>query len=318
MLFIKNLITDAGLAEYPLSKISMACISTSRAIYLVFNDKRDHPTFVIRKLSNDRDFQAHQSHVYLYSLVGSLVPKSLGVYEYAGANYDIQQGVKGSPWFQIGSKLSTQNSRARLETRLWETLKEFHSAIAADAAIKSSLRPHEELHQVYLQYKRIKQKVAPELEKLVELAVNDLSKTSNILPISQHGDFCLNNVIIDMPNITVIDFEDFGITQMPLYDHFTLALSLPSSSPEPKTAISVFNTAKIADAARELGIPENAIKWHFLHHILLRLGPWSFIEKRAPYRTWLEKLLVQFVATQIQKINAKHAPKYQANLSGSI
>lgn len=306
MLFIKQLIIATGYSENPLSELSMACISTSRPIYLVFNDKHDHPTFVIRELSSHREFQAHQVHCYLYHLVGSLVPRPLGLCNYAGHTYDIQQGVKGSPWFQIKSKFCTEDSRARLERRLWQTLSDFQSAITADSANETSLRPHEELRQVFEQHKETEQQSDTELDTLVEFAINQLSTMPNCRPSSQHGDFCLNNVIIDKSHVTVIDFEDFAITKMPLYDHFTLALSLPSCSPEAHKAVEVISTVQIIDAAKKLGIPLGAIKWHFLHHILLRLGPWSTGEKRSRYRAWLKQLLRHFIENQIRCIKLPH------------
>jgi len=303
MLFIKRLLTAAGLAENPFSEYSIACISTSRPIYLVFNDKSDHPTYVIRKLIDDREFQVHRIHAYLYRLVGSLVPKPISLFEYAGDKYDIQQGVKGSPWFQIKSKIRTEEERACLERRLWRTLKNFHSAIASDSDNNASLRPHEELRHVYAQYKKTEQNLDPELETLVELAASELSEMPDCTPIAQHGDFCLNNVIIDTSHITVIDFEDFAITKMPLYDHFTLALSLPSCSTEPHKAVKVFNAVQIVDAAKQLGIPKDTIRWHFLHHILLRLGPWSTGEKRSTYRAWLKQVLDNFTGLQVRCTN---------------
>ncbi|WP_336064793.1 MULTISPECIES: aminoglycoside phosphotransferase family protein [Marinobacter] len=297
MLLIRQLLKTVSFLEKPIWHYSIACISTSRPVYLVF-DGSEHPTYVLRKLSTDRELHSHQIHEYLYRLVGDLVPRPMGTLEYAGEKYDVQEGVKGLPWFQIKSKFFTEDARAGLERKLWQTLKDFQSALRSDSNKITSFLPHEELRQVYEQYKKLEQSLEPGLEKLVGLAMNELAKMPDCPAIPQHGDFCLNNVIIDTQNITVIDFEDFEITKMPMYDHFTLALSLPSSSPSPDRAVKIATLEEIVNEAKHLGIPKEAIQWHFLHHILLRLGPWSMGEKRSTYRAWLKQVLFRFLESQ--------------------
>lgn len=312
MQFVKRLLSDAGLNNNAPIDYSVACISTTRPIYLVFGDSSDYPDYVIRKMIDKHDFHTHQVHNNLYQLVGNQVPKIVGVYEYAGEKYDVQFGVKGAPWFQIKSKIRTKYARTRLERRLWKTLEDFHSAVAADpntiaaGSVQKTkkLRPHEELQQAYTQFKNTEPTVNTKLDKLVYFAAKELSKMPACSQIPQHGDFCLNNLIIDTSHVTVIDFEDFAITTMPMYDHFTLALSLPSCSEEPRIAFNVIREAQVVTAAQNLGIDSNAIRWHFLHHILLRLGPWSTGEKRATYRIWLERVLDCFIEEQLKTNNS--------------
>ncbi|WP_100640495.1 phosphotransferase [Marinobacter salexigens] len=301
MLFINQFLSAAGLTEDKLTNPSIACISTTRPIYMVFGDESDHPAYVIRKLNDDHDVHSQQVHNRLYQLAGNQVPEPVGVYEYAGAKYDVQRGVSGAPWFQIKSKVRTAKARTHLEKNLWNSLTDFHSAIGTDAAHKSNnLQPHDELLQAYALYLDTEHTVDDKLGKLVGLAVSELSEIPSCPSIPQHGDFCLNNLIIDTSHITVIDFEDFEITAMPLYDYFTLALSLPSCSEDPSQAIHVLNEPQIVTTAQSLGIASNTIRWHFLHHILLRLGPWSTGEKRAGYREWLKKILESFIKLQLK------------------
>lgn|GEM_PF-3038887 len=307
MRFIKHLLSSAKLTDNKLANPSITCISTSRPIYLVFGNESDHPAYVIRKITDDHAFHTHQVHKHLYQIVGNQVPKTFGIYEYEGEKYDIQKGAKGAPWFQLKSKISTEEARERLESRLWKTLTDFHSAIAADSTTApgnaheaKKLPPHEELLNAYTQYKNTEHTVNTKLDKLVDFAVQELLKMQACTRVPQHGDFCLNNLIIDTSHITVIDFEDFAITTMPMYDYFTLALSLPSCSEDPRLAINILKNPQFVSAAHNLEVNPNAIPWHFLHHILLRLGPWSTGEKRAPYRIWLKKLLGYFVEAQEQ------------------
>tara|TARA_R110000823_G_scaffold24467_6_gene72734 strand:- start:2500 stop:3417 length:918 start_codon:yes stop_codon:yes gene_type:complete len=304
MLFIKQLLLTTDLTSKQANRYSTACISTSRPIYLVFGENSDHPEYVIRKLDSSNDFHSNQIHNKLYQLVGNIVPEPVGIYEYSGQKYDVQRGVQGSPWFQIKSRYRTNTTQQHIEERMWKTLNEFHerTCIKGDSSIKAGfLQPHKELHQALLGYKSTGETLTNEIEDLVSKAINDLSKIQDCSSIPQHGDFCLNNLIIDSSHITVIDFEDYSITTMPMYDHFTLALSLPSLGDKPLNASKVFKQKHLIDAAKYLGIPSEVIKWHFLHHLLLRLGPWSTGEKRMSYRTWLKQVLDSFVSGEKNK-----------------
>lgn len=299
MLFIKQLLTNAHLLPGELTRYSVACISTTRPIYLVFGNEADKPMYVVRKLDDEHAFHTNQIHNQLYQLVGNQVPEPVGVYVHAGERYDVQKGVKGSPWFQIKAKTRTAEARTHLEQRMRQTLNKFQAAVSADtASLNTTLNPDEELQNAYTEYQNTGAAEDKRLQQVVNAAISDLAELNSCPSIPQHGDFCLNNLIIDKDHITVIDFEDFMMTAMPLYDHFTLALSLPSSSVEPDSAAQVFTQHNIAARAERIGIPEYVLKWHFLHHLLLRLGPWSTGEKRQPYRKWLMQVLNCFLAGQ--------------------
>ncbi|WP_298447396.1 aminoglycoside phosphotransferase family protein [uncultured Marinobacter sp.] len=310
MLFVNRFLSDARLHDIHLTDHSVACISTTRPIYLVFGDSSDYPIYVIRELNDEQDLYTHQVHNHLYQLVGNQVPKIVGIYEYEGGKYSVQRGVKGLPWFQIKSKFRTEEARIRLENRLWNSLNEFHNALATSTSFTSlsanetkKLQPHKELLHAYEEYKSVECSENDALDKLVKFAVKDLLEMPTCMGIPQHGDFCLNNLIIDTAHVTVIDFEDFAITTMPMYDHFTLALSLPSCPEDPSVAVNILNGSKIICGAKKIGIDSDCIRWHFLHHILLRLGPWSAGPKRAVHRAWLKNILGNFVDKQLPLTN---------------
>lgn len=296
MLFIKNLLFEAKLLGDQSSAHSIACISTSRPIYLVFDQNSGYPIYVIRKIADAATLHSHKIHNQLYQLAGNLVPEPVGVYEYAGEKYDIQRGVNGSPWFQLKSIVRTAEAKAHLEKRMWQALRDFQAAIySGNSSATNNVEPSEELRKASIDYQDTGVIMSTELKKLIDDAISDLSQTPRCPSIPQHGDFCLNNLIIDTNQVTVIDFEDFSITNMPMYDHFTLALSLPSFSGESASAINVCGQEVIVSTAGTLNIPEKFIKWHFLHHLLLRLGNWSMGEKRKPYRAWLIQTLNYFI-----------------------
>jgi len=300
MLFIKKLLFNTGLLDgKKKSEYSIACISTSRPIYLAFDQKSDYPIYVVRKIDGQPALKSHNVHTQLYKLAGNLVPQPIGLYMYSGEEYDVQHGVRGLPWFQLKSRVRSEDERIRLEKRIWDTLKNFQAAISrAETSETRDLKPHEELQSAYAGYQKTGETPSPDLDRVIEKAIRELSQEPDSPAVPQHGDFCLNNLIIDTDDITVIDFEDFGITGMPLYDHFTLALSLPSSPADPVSAANISGNSTIVTSAQALGISKDVIHWHFLHHLFLRLGSWSTGEKRKPYRDWLKQVLDCFLTEQ--------------------
>lgn len=299
MFFIKNLLSTIGLLTHNSSECSIACISTTRPIYLIFNERADYPVYVIRKISDAHDLNSSNIHKELYQRAGNLLPEPVGIYMHEGEKYDIQRGVKGVPWFQLKAKIRTKKSRAQLEKRIWRTLREFqHTISKSENSAINKLQPNEELQKAHLAYLSTGETLSDQLKIILERAIDNLKHSKTCPSISQHGDFCLNNLIIDTNHITVIDFEDFLITKMPLYDHFSLALSLPSCGNEPDRNANIFSHSSIVTSANALGIHEELIRWHFLHHLLLRLGPWSNSVKRTPYRASLKRILDSFIKQQ--------------------
>lgn len=304
MIFIKSLLATTGLLDGISTKHSIACINTSRPIYLVLGETPDHPIYVIRKITDANGLQASHTDRHIYKLAGDLVPEPIGRYELSGESYDVQRGVKGSPWFQLKANITTKKARDMLEDRMWQTLHHFQAKILPnDSSATADLQPLNELDEAFSGYQHTDEHINDGLATLMDKAVAALSHAQSCPSAPQHGDFCLNNLIIDIDHITVIDFEDFDLTRMPLYDHFTLALSLPSCGDEPSSAARIFNHPAILTAANILGISENTVRWHFLHHLLLRLGHWSTGEKRSRYRAWLKRVLDCFINDQTKYTN---------------
>lgn len=308
MFFIERLLSAARLLNEMAVGYSIICINTSRPIYLVFGERSDHPLYVVRKIADAHGLESSRIDRHIYKLAGDLVPEPLGIYELGSESYDVQRGVKGSPWFQLKSKIRTEKARAQIEKRMWQALRDFQKVVLpAETNCESSLQPQVELLKAFSDYQNNGGKITEDLLAVIEKAVDEFSLTPRCPSIPQHGDFCLNNLIIDTDHITVIDFEDFSITHMPMYDAFTLALTLPSFSDDPENAANVINQPAVIATAHDLGIPEDAVRWHFLHHLLLRLGSWSAGEKRSRYREWLNRVLQSFINKDIKNLSATHS-----------
>ncbi|WP_144821942.1 phosphotransferase [Marinobacter piscensis] len=301
MLFVKHLLDSSGLENELLTKPSVACINTTRPIYLVFGHNQHQPLLIIRKVNGADEVKASQVDRYMHQIAGDLVPTPLGVYKLNGETYDIQRGVGGYPWFQLKSKVRTHKARVSIENRMWQSLYDFHAAVRrAQANSEVRVVPHIELQKSIAAYESAGERSPQKLRSIADRAFKELLYTPTCLSIPQHGDFCLNNLIIDKCHITVIDFEDFEITRMPLYDAFTLTLTLPSFDNSVSNAAQAFTHPKIISIVKHYGVAEATIRWHFFHHLLLRLGPWSAGGKRTRYRAWLNKVLDEFIDQQLK------------------
>ena len=149
----------------------------------------------------------------------------------------------------------------------------------------------------------------PEVRGHVELYSRSLDAIGKISVHSQHGDFCLNNLIIEEDKIHIIDFEDFGITSMPLHDQFTLALSFYQLSPGDFSAnLSCEIKTFASSTLKKYNWDESILSGLFMHHLLLRLSSWS--RHRKQYRRWLLEVMNNFIHSPETIFNnySKRAP----------
>lgn len=295
--FIRDLIPKVG-AEHPEAlSYSVACIATTNPVYLVFGLSCKQPEYVIRSSDSLLAKRAHEIGQILFDVAGDLVPEPLGIVKHNGASYSIERGVGGSPWFQVVSDYSSNLEWGWIRTRALDALSKLHASIST---LETNNNVQEnaaiQLSGVFSRFCEIEGQTSELLNLCMEKSIADLSDFQINRSIPQHGDYSLNNLMIGETKITVIDFEDFGMTQMPLYDAFTLALSLASSAP-PGVHTSEQEELKhcVAGEAEELKLTTGTIRALFLYHLLMRLGDWSLGEKRKAYRKSLLSTLDRFV-----------------------
>jgi len=98
--------------------------------------------------------------------------------------------------------------------------------------------------------------------------------------------------MISSVKVSIIDFENFGMTSLPLHDEYSLGLSFYQLSPKNyKTSLRSEINYCIWEKQNSLGFSDEVIAGLYLHHLLIRLGAWSELENRAEFRNWIfEKL----------------------------
>ncbi len=273
--------------------LSTLCLCTSNPAYLIFIDDSSFPDLVVRFAESEGIHHAHQIAKRLHSILGDLIPEPLVLIKSNGQNISIQKGVNGRPWFQLAEKYSSLTQVDKIHTRAIDALNQLHQAISSSPDWVTSILPGDELRKCYQQCIDSGVTLPAETKTRVEQLAKSLDKVGELSTFSQHGDYCLNNLIIDNEEIHIIDFEDFGLSVMPLHDQFTLALSFHQLSPE----TSHISLKKAMDTClNQTIIQPDLTAAHFpglfLHHLLLRLGAWS--KNRLEYRQWLLSILDDF------------------------
>jgi len=278
-------------------KISVACISTTNPVYLVFRDGYSKPELVVRRADSRDVIDAHEITEKIYGVVGDLVPEPVAVVSVDGLDFAVQKGVAGLPWFQISGEYSSEVEWAKLRSRAINALNELHSGSARVAGWSGKCEPGQVLRESLRKFLTTGTIVSTENISYIEKAAAVLDGIGEIESYPQHGDFCLNNLIVNDKKMHVIDFEDFGITQLPLYDEFTLALSLAEQAgANVNTSIAREIAECTQDKAETLGIDREMIPALLLCHLLIRLGEWSLGDSRKEYRQKLMHLFEDLIS----------------------
>ena len=295
MLEIETLIHKISGQAPATESISIACISTTNPVYLAFSGQSDTPCFVVRPADSKSSRVSHELSVRLHQVNRALVPQTVGLYEHNGSVYSVQRGASGTPWFQLLRTVATPEQWTILRTRAVETLRQFHEGVASVPEWTARIRLGDALRSAYHGFLEKDNENAYPLATFADSMANELDRLGAWGGIYQHGDFSLNNLLFEENKISVIDLEDFGITAMPLYDEFTLALSLNTLAPgRVKSSIAIELAACTQPMKHRYSFTRKTIQALFLFHLLLRLGAWSSAEKRQPYRKKLLHLLEQY------------------------
>ena len=274
---------------------TVACIRTTRAKYLVFDNDATRPACVVDFGAADRLQRVDQVLSELHHRVPGGVPRSLCCSPWQGTMYvHIQEGLPGVPWFRVSDGLTTAADWRLLERAVAAMLR-LHSAVGKVPAWVERVNVRAELaQQVRLLELRNISLSALALHRITEWgeAFGDSDSRPGIW---QHGDFALNNLLVSADLLAVIDFDEFGSTRVPLHDAFGLALSLPLSQ-EGRCPLSRIDCVR---ACVERSLTDGTVAAEHLpgllmHHLLWRINQCHGLERRAALRRillgWVEDL----------------------------
>jgi aminoglycoside phosphotransferase (APT) family kinase protein len=203
----------------------------------------------------------------------------------------IQEGLGGVPWFRVADTVTSAAAWRALLARTLETMTALHHAVRSEAAWLGSFNLAMEVERQCDIASRTNVSLSPAVLQLVREC---RPYAVPMVSFSQHGDYSLNNLLVDRRGISVIDFDEFGLTMAPLHDAFGLALSFALSQEVPTLPrVEVIRECLRAAVA---STPVDRALWPglLLHHLLLRINQCHGSHRRARLRRilldWTDEL----------------------------
>lgn len=214
-------------------QLSTVYVKTSESKFLLFENSQKHPAYVAQLGPAEKLLDVFQTLSVLNRLIPGVVPKALFYREDPGSHaLLIQEGLPGVPWFNLRSTLRGRSDWDDMVARATAALSAFKMAVASNAGWESQIDPAAELDQVAVAFKKCAPSIPDGFDTLVAEQTRQLGSLVAVQAHRQHGDFCVNNLLMADDVDAVIDLEHFGETSMPLFDEFTLLTSCLDFAPE--------------------------------------------------------------------------------------
>jgi hypothetical protein len=267
---------------------SVAWIRTTRAKYLVFDADATRPVCVVEFGDAERLRRVHAILLELHRRCPGDVPRPLASAPWvAGTAVHIQEGLPGVPWFRLADSLPSADAWRSLLDRAVAVMQRLDAAIIAVPAWVGTVDVREALAE-QVRVSRRHGALAPLLLLQVEKCGDRLRSLAPLPAVWQHGDFSLNNLMVSPDSIAVIDFDDFGLTQVPLHDAFGLALSFQLSQDGQCPIGAAECVERCLAATTSFGrLDDGTVHGLLLHHLLWRINQCHGHPTRERLRAWL-------------------------------
>lgn len=218
---------DLAPGLFPNGSISVVRIETTRPVFLLFGSDWNRPVCVAQIGSHTYLETIRLVLSTLHNRIPDLVPASLACVSWRGEQYvHIQEGLPGMPWFRLRETLHGEGQWTRLEQKARRGLERFHAAIAETPDWRCRVVPGTALrHQVRLLAAQ-DSRLLPRTTRALDKAAETMDSLGEIEWFWQHGDFCLNNLLVTPSGVGIVDFDEFGATSVPLHDEIGLGLSV--------------------------------------------------------------------------------------------
>jgi len=282
--------------------VSVACVRTTRPKYLVFGVDGDRPICVVQFGPADAMEREHHALSRLHRVLPDLVARPLALSAWSGSlSVQVQSGLSGMPWFRLAGRIRSARAWGALGQRAGTALVRFHGAVHGVPEWTGTVQPGEELRRQAAACQSHGTRLSTRARDSIDAAVELLDDLGARQHFWQHGDYCLNNLLVSRSGLAIIDFEEFGGTSMPWHDEIGLALSLNDLSPRGSRPL-----AEALDAVlmrEHAGWPAPADREVFrgfvLHHLLWRINQAAGRPTRAPMRVGLAKVIEQLVTGSV-------------------
>lgn len=272
--------------------LSVCSVSTTNIVYLVFSKDSNKPDFAVRPLKELVDYNRFHQDIVMYEMLGQLVPEPIEILNFDGADYSLHRGIAGVPWFKVKYLYGRREDWEQLRGLSLKALLDFNETLLSSENMTVTFEINKVVPEVLASFSKCSPKIYQDYKVRFENLLTDLDDLDGLIFPKQHGDFCLNNLIFDRSSYTIIDFEDFGLFNIPCYDAITLARSLNDAQPS-SSSRSLHSEIDDCLAALSMDRVLTRDQLDALHllHLMCRLGYWSDIESRHPYKKRLERSL---------------------------
>ena len=271
---------------------SVVCVRTTHVKYLVFDADPTRPVCVVEFGSAERLQRIDAILSELHRRCPGTAPRPLVCAPWGpDAAVHIQEGLPGVPWFRLADTLPTAGSWRALLERAVAVMRRLHTAVTGVPEWVSTVDVGEALVGQVRLCRENGSPLAPHLLRRIEESGILLSGLATVPTVWQHGDFSLNNLMVAPDSMAVIDFDEFGLTPMPLHDAFGLALSFQFSQ-NGQCPLSMAECLEQCVGAATAAAPFNdaAVRGLLLHHLLWRINQAHGHPTRAQLRARLAVL----------------------------
>jgi hypothetical protein len=273
---------------------SVACVCTTRPKYLVFNRLSRWPACVVEFGAADRLVRVDRILSELHSRFPDGVARPICCTSWDnGIHVQIQEGLAGMPWFRLSDGLATAADWKAMLDRAVKAMRRLHAATCDVPAWSGLVLAGAELRRQASLCNRDARLLSEPVLARIRTWGYALDAAGPMPSCWQHGDFSLNNLLVSDTAVSVIDFDEFGGTLVPLHDAFGLALSVRLSQSDRCPLSFADCIAHCVEPARQ---DEHVDAAHLpallMHHLLWRINQCHGLERRAP----LKRTLLHWVA----------------------
>jgi hypothetical protein len=265
---------------------SVACVCTTRPKYLVFNGQARQPACVVEFGPAERLMRVDGILSELHPRFPGGVARPLCCTPWrAGTYVQIQEGLAGMPWFRLSDALASAADWRAMIDRAVAAMLRLHAATREVPAWNGLALAGAELRRQVRLCSRDAGMLSDRVLHRVQEWSYELDAAGPLPSCWQHGDFSLNNLLVSESTVSVIDFDEFGGTLVPLHDAFGLALSVPLSQSGSCPLSPADCIAQCVERARQDEAMDAAhLPALLMHHLLWRINQCHGLERRAALR----------------------------------
>ncbi|MEZ5291855.1 MAG: phosphotransferase [Vicinamibacterales bacterium] len=217
-----------GLPPGAASTLTLAFVRTTDPTFLVFDADQSYPKYVAKVGAPEALEHRRALAARLYALLPDAIARPLGVLPLeAGRALLIVDGLPGLPWFRLPARMQSPRDWTSLRERCVEQLRRFQEAVASQPEwVVTAAAFGQSLRALAASLADVLAPVGPAGQAAIEDAAVVLDKLGPVPATWQHGDFVLNNLLVDDGRLGVLDLDDFGRRHVPLLDACALACSI--------------------------------------------------------------------------------------------